>query len=261
MLALATVAYTQRLGPLPIWWYVTVSALTLGVTITNWLAGLLMLLLCLPIQRAAKTAACSFVAVFFGSLVQYVLLGSPIFLIPRTAEVEPLKRIIFHPHAGGAFTKLKVLLFHSVVMPQVTVEDTGLLSVQHASPGSGGAWALAALALWICLALLGVWAIGLKGRTSKAAWLAVAFTAAQLVLYTVVGYESFLFSLHVAPLLIALAGTATLTRLRPLALTLAVSLVVIGSANNLQKFMVSADYIKSKYDARTAQAICSGGSR
>ncbi|MBD2251307.1 hypothetical protein [Nostoc parmelioides] len=58
----------------------------------------------------------------------------------------------------------------------------------------------------------------------------------QLALHSVYGDETFLFSLHFAPLLVVLAALSTLTRARPLALVLAGMLVLIVSVNNGLQF-------------------------
>ena len=57
----------------------------------------------------------------------------------------------------------------------------------------------------------------------------------QLALHSVYGRETFLYSLHFAPLLVVLAGLSVLTRVRPLALVLALILTLtVGINNGLQ---------------------------
>jgi hypothetical protein len=63
-----------------------------------------------------------------------------------------------------------------------------------------------------------------------------AVIAGQLALHLVIGKESFLYAMHIAPLLIAVAACGTLGRQRVVVLVMAASLVMTAGVNNWRQF-------------------------
>ena len=67
------------------------------------------------------------------------------------------------------------------------------------------------------------------------------------MLALVFGVETFLYSAHFGPLLVLLCALSGLTRLRRLAVPLAITLIFLASWNNFQKFATAADGLKQRY--------------
>jgi hypothetical protein len=108
-----------------------------------------------------------------------------------------------------------------------------VMSVQHSAIGSSGAWGVAATALWGALLVLA--AIGLlSARGDRAMRLVLGATiAGQVVLHAIYGEETFLYAMHIAPLLILAAALASsATSWRRTILALAVALTFAAAVNN-----------------------------
>jgi len=246
IVALATVAASRR--PVPDWWYTAVSAATLSTTVTNWLAGLLMTFACRPWRRALQISvnALAIVVCLWGVQKQVFRLTE--FFVGEAANVTgPLPS----PDMGGPRRALNVLLFHSVVMPEIHVVPVYVhseephfairqyLTVQRSMPGSAGLISVFAVGLWAALLLLGIVAIAADRDHRRFHAVLVALLAGQLILHCVFGGESFVYVLHVTPLLVALASRIFLTRVRRLAWLLMAILVVLLTVNNVAQLRVA----------------------
>jgi hypothetical protein len=123
---------------------------------------------------------------------------------------------------------------HSIVMPQIGMlrepKWGWIMSVQEAAVGSSGLPGMAATVIWVALLLLGTLALVTWEHPMRAP---LGLTlAGHVVVYAVYGDETFLYTLLVAPLLVAVAAVAANTRLRPLVLSMAVVLTVLLAVNN-----------------------------
>jgi hypothetical protein len=110
------------------------------------------------------------------------------------------------------------------------------MSVQHSGIASSGPWGVVATILWA--ALLAMTAVGvLTSRRHLPVRIVLGATlAGQVALHLIYGEETFLYSLHVAPLLIlASAFAAASTRWRRVMLALAVALALTAAVNNVSQ--------------------------
>jgi hypothetical protein len=126
-----------------------------------------------------------------------------------------------------------------MVMPEIRViEDNTVVDIRHrlsvqTSPvGSTGLRGVAAASLWIALLGLGVWALFALQDHARVRMALGVTVLGQIALHLIYGEETFLYSMHYMPLLVAIACLSTLTRARPLALTLAVCCVALTAVNN-----------------------------
>jgi len=139
--------------------------------------------------------------------------------------------------SGGPGPVMRALWFHTIVMPQIAVIPEpkwgAVMSVQHSALGSSGAWGVAATVLWAALlgsTLCGLWTSGGNRRIRVVLG---ATIAGQVLLHLLYGEETFLYALHLAPLLIlAAAQAAESTAWRRAILALAVALAFTGAVNN-----------------------------
>lgn len=226
---------TQRRQAL--WKYVAISALTLSITVTNWMVGILATLTAHTLKRAVfiTVIAFSVVALLWG--VEKQIFPTAMFFVGDREE----GRYLVWPTITRIVSVLDSLLFHTMISPTITVASTTgmgwpLLSMQTSTPGSSGVLGIVGVILWSLLLGLGLWAL-LSSKTSQAIRVALGLTLlGQLGLHTLYGDETFLYSLHFLPLLITVAALSTLTHLRVPAMAIALTLIPVAGANNWQQF-------------------------
>lgn len=216
---------------------VVAGALSLGVTLTNWWSGVLMVLL----TRRPRAA----LQVCVNTLVLVALLGAlQLAWFPR-AELFPgngrALDNLSNTHWPRADAVLTAFVMHSVVLPPVVAErqqdpPSVVLTVPPVSAWSGGAARLAAIAAWGGLLALGAIALG-RGVAPPVfrVWL-VAMLAGQFLLHLVFGRETFLYAMHFAPLLVLVAACAALGTQRRAALGVAVAAIVLLNVINHARF-------------------------
>jgi len=127
------------------------------------------------------------------------------------------------------------VLFHSMVMPAIAIVPEPkwgtIMSVQDAAVGSGGATAIAATGLWALLLGLGAWTLATRASSIRRPLLLAL--GGHLLVYAIYGEETFLYTLHIAPLLVCVAALPTTnTRLRMVALGSAALLTVLLAIHN-----------------------------
>ena len=245
LLALCFVALTEnyRFSSL---WHVAVSALTLSVTITNWMVGILLTAVNHRWKQSLQITVNAFALVTLLWGVEKYIFPSAVFFL---GDREEKKYVEVFKSAGDYLTVVKSFFSNTIVMPAIQLNEHikqpewPLMSPQAADPGSGSIWGFIAVGLWMALLGLGVWGY-LSSKKHTKFRLVLGFSLlGQLLLHLVYGGgETFLFSLHFAPLLIILAAFSALTRARPVALVLAGMLIVSASINNGQLFYQAAGY-------------------
>jgi hypothetical protein len=163
------------------------------------------------------------------------------------------KRFLFRPEAGGPLDIARVLIVHSMVLPDLGSRSDPkwgqVLSVQHSPMATATGWALAATVCWISLLALG--AAGLRHAPRSLRITVTGFLAWQLGLHAFFGEESFLYSLHVLPALILIASFAVWTRARVLALALASVLAVTAAVNNIHQLRSAVAFLDHRLPAST----------
>lgn len=244
LFALCFVALGQyfKLSPL---WYVLVSALTMSFTITNWMVGILVTVVNYSWKQALQISANAFCLVTLLWGLQKWFFPSVEFFIGDREE----KKYILLSESGGPLQVIKSFVSHTMVMPATYVVNRsnnwfGILT-QASNPGSASLWGTFAVILWTALLGLGLWGLFSIRQHLKLRLVLGLALLGQLALHIVYGDETFLYSLHFAPLLIVLAALSTLTRARFLALALAGLLVISVGVNNSQQFTKSTDFLRN----------------
>jgi hypothetical protein len=241
VLALAALAERR---PIPAWLEVSVAAASLSMLVTNWMFALASLITRYKPSRAVRLAAWSLVVLVALFAVERMLI--------RSASVAPF----VSPTAEKAFlfrvppsTTLTVFFLDFLVMPDITLianaPDWPLFSVQHALAWKLTAWGPVALAAWIVLLACGAWAMVSIERLRRYRMLIVLALAGQLALHLVYGEETFLYTFNWLPVLVSAAALATLTRLRPLVLPVALLLVVAAAQHNYAELQFAYDTLAS----------------
>jgi len=148
---------------------------------------------------------------------------------------------------GGPGPVARALLFLTIVMPHIELIPEPkwgtVMSVQHSPIASSGAWGVAATVAWAALltsAIVGL--IASRGNT-RVRLVALGTLAGQVVLHLLYGEETFLYAIHVAPLLVlTTALAASSTPWRRVILVLAAVLVLTAAVNNLSQLETALEF-------------------
>jgi hypothetical protein len=241
LVPLALLAWDAR-RKMPDWCYVAASAVSLSMTTTNWVSGGIAAAVARPIRVAVQIIANGLVVVLAFWIVQVLVIPS----VPFFLSADPGRRFILPDTAGSPLMITRALLFHSIVMPSFDVMAEphwgSRMTVQSSALGSSGVLGTVATVLWLLLLVTGLVATLMRSRSSLAHRALAGTLASQLILYNFYGEETFLYALHLAPLLVACAAAAAATRARKGALVLAWSLIVLLAVNNLAGFMRAAQF-------------------
>ena len=225
-------------------WYVLVSALTLGFTVTNWMTGILATIVNHRPKQSLQITLKAFSLVAVLVVVQKIIFpafNAGFLYLFLTAHEEASSTGVLRPDYGGPMTIIKCFVFDTMVMPSINLLDNKFpafskLSVQMSSPGSASVWGAIAVVLWIALLSLGLRGLfSVKQHQQLRIVLGLSLLG-QLALEIVYGDERFVHSIHFLPFLVVLAALSTLTRARLLALVLAGTLVLSAGANNILQF-------------------------
>lgn len=239
--ALAFVAATHQRNASQVW-YVLISALTLSFTITNWMAGVFATIVRHSWRQSfliSANALCVVAALW--SVEKTIFPRSVSFLIWEPARNEFIL-------VASPVEVINSFVFHSVIMPAIGLVQRGLnwpmMTVQRSLPGSGTVWGALAVPLWLVILGLGVWGLIRAQRRSDLRIVLVLTLLGQLALALLYGRETFLYSVHFAPLLVVLAAFGALTPARPWTLSLAVALVVLVGINNALQLREAIEFVR-----------------
>jgi len=210
-------------------WYICISAFTLSFTVTNWMAGVLITIVNFSKKQALLITIKAYFLVFMLSIIQKTFFDRTV--IPFFTGEEQ-NNYILTSSSGGPLHSLKSFVSHTMVMPAINVVANNL-STQLSFPGSGSPWGMISVLFWIALLGLGVYGIFSHHGHFKVRIVLGLTLLGQLLLHSVYGDETFLYSLHFMPLLIILAAFSTFTRARKVALLLTVMLVLTAGVNNV----------------------------
>jgi hypothetical protein len=241
---------------LPAWLYISSSALTLSITLTNWMVGILATFANYPWKRSLQLTVNAFCIVVLLWGVQKFIFPSAQFFIGDREEAM----YILLPESGGPLYVLMSFLFHTMVMPAIKVVNRPdspdlLMTTQLSLPGSGSIWGTIAVALWASLISLGLWALFAVKEHRQLRVVLGATLLGQLALHVLYGPETFLYALDFGPLLVVLAAFGALTRARLLALVLAGTLVISAGINNGLQFSKAIELLDSHINPVRRQAL------
>ena len=209
------------------------SAVSLSFTVTNWMAGLAVAYLSVPIRRAALYSALAFATVAAFTAVQsnlYPTSGKFLFFLEeqKYTKVDIREKLRATP---------KAFFLDPVILPGVSkISEKGKTILTAERPDGPTNLVLAgATLIWICLGSAGALAAwNAQGRLHQMAMLVTGVIAGQLILHLFYGDDGFfLYSLHFAPLLILLASFSSTTKWRIPSLAGVVVLVGLAAWNNV----------------------------
>jgi hypothetical protein len=262
LLGLTFVALAEH-RKLSMFWYVVVSAMTLSITVTNWMLGIHWTITNQPWKKAIQITLAAWVLVVLLVLVQKGIFPTTnAGFIKLNSTIQGEEKYIQVKDFPGSLRVIKSFFCHTIVMPSVKLfNDPNLnlerFSVQMSSPGSGSILGSLATFLWIALLCLGLWGL-FTIRKHLRLRVALGLTIlGQLALHLVYGTdETFLYTLHFAPLLLLLAALSTLTPARSLALVLTGMLIVSAGINNTLQLNRAIDlFTTHEFTGKQAQSM------
>jgi hypothetical protein len=234
--------------PASFWGYVAVNVVSMSVTITNWMLGIFATIGTHKWKQSVQIIGMSFLVVLLLSGLQKLLFPPAKFLFQQSGNEM---KYLLMPEAGGPVKRTIALVFHSMVMPQITMvknQDSLLqngtasinlgakMTVQFSQLGSGTKWAVPAVVMWVGLLSAGFWALITMPAHPRFRLVLGLLLGGQWLLHLVYGEETFLYAIHVIPLLIVMVGMATLTPARRAVLALTAILFLCGTINNSIQF-------------------------
>jgi hypothetical protein len=245
ILGLAVVAVSQS-RPLNAGWYLAVNVVTLSITITNWMVGILATVVNHRWYKALQIiGGALLLATGLWILQRIVFVNAGFPFQPGTFLGE--KKFISAPGNGGILAVLSAFCLQTMVMPATQFQDFPIrpdwvkLAANHLAPASGSSWGPIAIGCWTVLLGLGVWSLFTLDRHPKLRLVLGITLLVQLAMHSIYGVEeTFIYSLHFLPLLLTLAALSLFTRLRPVVLILAAMLVVSAGLNNHAQFTAIA---------------------
>jgi hypothetical protein len=255
----AGVAYYTKKKSMPIPAAVILNIVSLSVTITNWMFGLLMTLQFFNIKKSIKvTIYALLITVLLWSMEQ-------LFIEQRNSllHIESWnQKFVLNSYAGPFYQKLVALLGHTIVIPTIHLygfaegigaEAQEMLGVSHSMPGSGSLLANLLAITWSFIFVIGgfLW-WRKKGKTTFDRFLFFAILG-QITLHMFYGVELFLYGLHVVPLVLLLLvrgfneTTGTMRRSLVMALCLFVPLLAF---HNINQYIEARALYLERYEKR-----------
>jgi hypothetical protein len=252
LLALLAAVFADR-GRLGSAAEVLASAATLSITVTHWLAGLLLVVRRHPAKQALQITANAFAIVVALWAIQRAVVPSADFFIGYAGHGG----FILRPESGGPVRVVTVLTTHAAVMPEIgtRVEPKWgeVMTIQRAGLGSGGAIAVAARLAWFGMLACG--AASLRHLSPTLRLVALGSLGGQLALHVIYGEETFLYALAAVPLLIVIASAASRSAARRAALLCAVLFICAGGWTNARQLDRALRFLEQR--SSTAQSAAS----
>ncbi|MGJ7495017.1 hypothetical protein ACSFA8_08075 [Variovorax sp. RT4R15] len=236
------------------------SAVSLSITVTNWIAGLALAISQRPWRRAVRISAIAFAVVAVLAVVQRSYYSvAKLFFLGSSEELGYVNLA----RGGSLFDKLAAIFWSPLSVPGVLTErqagpELNFLTVQLSTPASGS-WAGAfALGLWSLLLVAGVWGLA-SASASASRWRGFATVlgltlGGHALMHLFYGDETFLYAAHFLPMLLALAVFAQRSPLGRLAPALALAAAGFAAANNTAVFTTAAHQLVQRTPAALSAA-------
>ena len=229
----------------PVLPYQIANILGIGVTVTNWLASLLVSWLDLPMKKFLRVVAITLGVTLAGGLAYSRVFpnSKPMFEgIPHEAAW------IFAPESGGPFAILRTFFISSMITPEITMLPNfrqpawPLMTMQFGRLFSGTGWSYLSTTLWAILLIFGLAALFRLKEFARLRTVLGVTLLYELLLHLLYGRETFLYSMHYLPLMVLCVALACHTRWRRLVLALTVVMTVGNFANNVRQFAWAREY-------------------
>lgn len=217
------------------------SILSLSVTVTNWMAGIVAATLALGLRRAIQISFIALTVVLSLGVVQRMIFphaGMPFDFREEKNFVNSAPVTLLH--------QLYTLITEPVLAPAPTARfEWGKLVVGFGSVNWSASFCVA-LAGWSTLTVLAVLSVYRRALQPQVLLFFGLLLTGQFALYTFYGDAGFfLYSLHFVPLLVLLLASAFLGTQRKAALAIAVVTAIASGAHNLRQLDRATDLLNT----------------
>jgi len=217
-------------------WYVGISALSLSMTVTNWMSGVAATFANQSLHKTIRITIDAFVVVTILWAVQHAIYPTSEFFLLSPEE----RHFVFSRDAGSVLSKSIIFFINTIVMPgtQLLTQPEGapLFSIQHVSIDFTNLLYLAMAIGWIVMLALGLWALWKDPANTKFKSVILFVLAGQYLLHMVYGDETFLFSMNWMPLLIIVAAFGLTSPYRKWVIALTIVNIIGIGYNNVHQF-------------------------
>ena len=229
------------------------SILTLGVTTTNWVAGVSATLCLNSFQRSIQITTLVGCLVVIALIMQWALFGQ--LSIDGFPWDLGWDRNYLSFQFRDVMERWRVFVSHSVLMPEMRIREMvypdgvaqKLLSIQTSSVGSRSSLGIIGVCLWSVLLISGLYGLSCSRHTFPFRACLATVLLGQFVIHSVYGPETFVHSAHFGILLILVASWSTDLRYRSVILALAWILIIIAAINNGAAFLEASDKLLNSF--------------
>jgi hypothetical protein len=221
------------------WWWIVASALTLGVTISNWTAGLAAVVARWPLRRAIEISLIALISVTALTTLQRLVYPTAGVFFSPTGLVREREFASIKSPAWSPLANLRSAVVYSAVAPPPTLDGppgSRTVNNQHSPPRSADWLGLSGMAAWLALLACGAYGAATSVAVRPIAFGVALMLVGQLGVTIVYGEITFLYAASIIPVLVALAGLSWFSPARYVAVVLAAAVVILGFANNLRQF-------------------------
>ncbi|HEY9651821.1 MAG TPA: hypothetical protein V6C95_14235, partial [Coleofasciculaceae cyanobacterium] len=158
-LVLVALAQSQNVSAI---WYVLVSAFSVSITITNWMAGLLATIVSYRPKKAAQITFITFAIVNVLWILQRLVFTNSGYSFSLKTFIGE-KKFMSAPESDSVLSAISSFFYKTIIMPAIQVKDSPIrpdwvkLAANSLAPGSGGVWGTVAALSWTVLLMIGVW--------------------------------------------------------------------------------------------------------
>lgn len=238
LVAIAFAMYNRRRPPAD-WWYIVIGIITMSMTITNWMAGIIVTFCQKHYKKAIQLTIYVFAAVTLLWGVQKMIFPSAEFFLGDWEEMRYINRRA--PWKTG-----ESFFIHPIVIPEVSrdINKEGNVAVKISDNDTHSSTRTIGICLWLLVFIAGMWSLSRYKNDTQMKLIIFLIFAGQLLLHVVYGKDIFLFSPHFLPLLVFVAAFSSLSKLRKIALLLVVALIIVAAVNNYTMYKKSIQIIK-----------------
>jgi hypothetical protein len=222
--------------------------LSVSITVTNWMAGLLACVLSLGLRRTLDVAILTFALLSGFTVVQNTLFPTSGRLFDFTEDVNYIAMNRPGVLPQESFLEREATLLGQPFIaptPALATNDDNIPGVNFTSsfPTRLGPVGILAVVGWVVLLVGGFAALWSSVHPLKT--FILSLVGLQLALHSVYGYGGFLYSLHFTPFLVLIAAFSCTTRWRWLALTAMAVTAAASFAHNGAALHAAMDLLQT----------------
>jgi hypothetical protein len=222
----------------------TGTSATLSMTITNWMLGLTLTGTANPLRKFARISFDAFLIITLIFAFQKIILPSAEFFVPSiSGEMD----YVFNDRAGSFLDKWRSFFIYSIAIPEVPFFPNPKFpewmdsSIQLQPITALRAIGALGAALWVVMLTVGTFSAWRNPNHRSYVLALCLFMAFQILLHSVYGDETFIYSMNYVPTMIVLASFWLLGPWRQLGRIVVIVAILANLQNNLPEYLRVTD--------------------